>query len=319
MLREQDRKIDWRDNTRSWGFRLWKYQSERFPIQQYLPVVAAFAFSASGYSMICGGRRGVLDGGVLLGGFLSSYCLFFLLRLFDEFKDAEDDAKYRPYRAVPRGLVSFAEIRGLILAVTVCVIGVNAVLSPRLLLLLVPSFAYILLMWREFFVPAWLRRHPVIYMLTHMLVMPLIDFYTSGLDWAVGGFAMPSGLFLFLVLTFTNGCVIEIGRKIRVPEDEEPGVETYSALWGRFTAASLWLVVLAFTLALSLACAGAQGFVGKAWPWLVLSFALCASPAVLFLFGRKTGQLIEVAAGVWTIAMYVLVGAVPLLLGWGGS
>ena len=266
MKNEKDRTFDLDDNRRSLLVRLWKYQSERFPVQQYLPVVAAFAFSASGYSMICGGRSGTIAWPVLLGGFVTSYCLFFLLRLFDEFKDAEDDARYRPYRAVPRGLVTFGEIRGLILFVTALVVAVNAFVMPRLLPWLALPFAYILLMWREFFVPAWLRRHPIVYMTTHMVVMPLIDFYTSGLDWAVGGFAMPRGMFLFLVLTFTNGCVIEIGRKIRVPEDEEEGVETYSALWGRFRAASVWLAVLTLTLSLALWCAGLQGFAGRAWP-----------------------------------------------------
>ena len=78
-----------------------------------------------------------------------------------------------------------------------------------------------------------------------MMVMPLIDFYTSGLDWIVKGVRLPTGMFLFLALTFTNGCIIEIGRKIRVPEDEEPGVETYSALWGRFRAAAVWIVIKA--------------------------------------------------------------------------
>ena len=51
--------------------------------------------------------------------------------------------------------------------------------------------------------------------------------------------------------------------------------------------------------------------------WLTLSFLLCVAPAVAFLFGRKTGHLIEFASGLWTVAMYVLVGAVPHLLGWG--
>lgn len=306
-----------RDNAKPLWVRLWKYQGERFPIQQYLLVVGAFAFSASGYSLICGGRRELIGAAALAVGFLTSYCLFFLLRLFDEFKDAEEDAKYRPYRAVPRGLVSLVEVRWMIVAVTVLVVAMNALLDPRLLLPLAGAYAYILLMWREFFVPRWLRRHPVPYMLTHMVVMPLIDFYTSGLDWLAGGHPLPRGMFLFLALTFTNGCVIEIGRKIRVPDDEEPGVETYSALWGGRRAAGVWLAVLATTFALAVICTWRQGFAREAGPWLGGCFALSAAPAVAFLFGRRTGHLVELASGVWTIAMYVLVGAVPLLAEWG--
>jgi len=42
----------------------------------------------------------------------------------------------------------------------------------------------------------------------------------------------PAGLWLFLVLSFANGCVLELGRKIYAPANERPGVETYSALLG---------------------------------------------------------------------------------------
>ena len=315
--REKDRPFDLKDNERSLSVRFWIYQKERFPLQQYLPIVAAFTFSASGYSIMSGGRTGLIGWWVMAAGIATSFGLFFLLRLFDEFKDAEDDAKYRPYRAVPRGLVSFGELRALILGVIAFMVAANACVAPALLAPLALSIGYLLIMWREFFVPAWLRRHPVVYMLSHMMVMPLIDFYTSGLDWIVGGFRLPTGMFLFLALTFTNGCIIEIGRKIRIPEDEEPGVETYSALWGGFRAAAIWLVLLTITWALSLGCCHARGFLAKGAMWLTPSFLLSAAPAVAFLFGRKTGRGIEAASGIWTIAMYVFVGMVPHLCGWG--
>ena len=317
MTREQDRPVDLRDNARPLLARFWIYQKERFPLQQYLPLVAAFTFSASGYSVVSGGRTGLISWLVMSVGVLTSFGLFFLLRLFDEFKDAEDDAKYRPYRAVPRGLVSFGELRGLILGIIAFLLVANACLAPYLLAPLALSLGYLLLMWKEFFVSDWLKRHPVTYMLKHMMVMPLIDFYTSGLDWIVGGFRMPAGMFLFLALTFTNGCIIEIGRKIRVPEDEEDGVETYSVLWGRFRATWIWLGLLVFTWLLSLGCCWIRGFLLKGGVLLSLSFIGAAVPAVLFLFGRKTGRGIEAASGIWTVAMYVFVGAVPHMLGWG--
>ena len=315
--REKDRPVNLTDNQRALPVRLWIYQRERFPLRQYLPLVAAFTFSASGYSALCGGRTGFASPWVMVVGVATSFGLFFLLRLFDEFKDAADDAKYRPYRAVPRGLVTFGELRALILAVIAFVVAANACVAPWLLAPLALSLGYLLLMWREFFVPAWLRRHPVAYMLSHMMVMPLIDFYTSGLDWIVRGFHLPAGMFLFLALTFTNGCIIEIGRKIRSPEDEEPGVETYSALWGGMRASAIWLVLLTLTWALALGCCHVRGFLAKGALWLTPVFLGAAAPAVAFLFGRKTGRGIEMASGVWTVAMYVFVGAVPLLCGWG--
>ena len=37
----------------------------------------------------------------------------------------------------------------------------------------------------------------------------------------------PHGLFWFLLVSYFNGLVVEIGRKTRAPADEEHGVETY--------------------------------------------------------------------------------------------
>ncbi len=40
---------------------------------------------------------------------------------------------------------------------------------------------------------------------------------------------------------------VEVGRKLRSPADEETGVETYSALWGRFRAIAAWLAAMTVT------------------------------------------------------------------------
>ncbi len=302
------------DASRPLAARLWIYQRERFPVAQYLPMVAAFVFSASSWSRACGGRAGMVAWPILLAGAATSFCLFLLLRLFDEFKDREDDARWRPYRPVPRGLVSLAEIRGCIFAAFAVAAAASALADPRLLAPLALASGYVLLMWREFFVPRWLRRHPIAYMLSHMLVMPVIDFCATGLDWIHEGATMPRGLFLFLATTFLNGCVIEIGRKIRSPEDEEPGVETYSALWGPRRAAAVWLVILVATAALALACCARVGCARPARPLLAVLAVFCAAPAVLFLRGRHCGPKIELASGVWTLAMYLVVGGLPAIL-----
>jgi len=34
-------------------------------------------------------------------------------------------------------------------------------------------------MSKEFFVADWLRRRPVLYMLSHMVIMPLVDLYAT--------------------------------------------------------------------------------------------------------------------------------------------
>lgn len=293
--------------------RLWIYQKERFPLAGYLPLVAAFAFSAASYSRICRGEEGFVPWTRLGAGIATSFGIFLLLRLFDEFKDAEDDAAFRPYRPVPRGLVTLRELGWLIAGVIAAMVLLNAWVMPVMLPALGLALGYILVMWREFFVRDWLRRHPVAYMATHMLIMPLTDFYTTGLDWMNARTAMPRGLFLFLAVTFLNGCVIEIGRKIRHPKDEEKGVETYSWLWGPNRAAGIWLGILSLTAVLAHRCCAAGGYGRTALPFLALCWLGCAAPALLFVKTGRHAAKIETAAGIWTVCMYLLIGGVPML------
>ena len=78
-------------------------------------------------------------------------------------------------------------------------------------------------------------------MVSHMAIMPLVDWFATGCDWVHAGGTMPPGLFWFLAASFCNGIVIELGRKIRSPGEEEAGVETYSVLWGPRIAVLAWL------------------------------------------------------------------------------
>ncbi|NOX93284.1 MAG: hypothetical protein GXP18_12790, partial [Gammaproteobacteria bacterium] len=90
--------------------RWWIYQRERFPVLAHGPLVIAFSFSALCYSSLLRGDINIPD---LLPGvvaFLTAFLLFLQLRIADEFKDHEEDCRYRSYRPVPRGLVSLREL-----------------------------------------------------------------------------------------------------------------------------------------------------------------------------------------------------------------
>ena len=66
-----------------------------------------------------------------------------------------------------------------------------------------------------------------------MVIMPLIDLYATACDWLrIAGSRAARGLIWFLLVSYVNGIVVEMGRKTRAPADEEPGVETYSARCG---------------------------------------------------------------------------------------
>ncbi|MDQ6763693.1 MAG: hypothetical protein M3015_13830, partial [Bacteroidota bacterium] len=100
-----------KENSSSFFTRFYAYQKERFPFLAHGLLVASFSFSAISYSRICRGASGFVSASTFLMGIFITITLFFLVRIFDEFKDAEDDAKYRSELPVPRGLVSLHELK----------------------------------------------------------------------------------------------------------------------------------------------------------------------------------------------------------------
>jgi len=308
----QDIKIQ-QQNARPFYRRFFIYQKERFPFVAHGSLVAAFSFSAISYSRICRGAEGFVQWPVFLIGVLMSFSLFFLVRVFDEFKDAEEDALHRSHLPVPRGLISFRELAALAALAVLLQLVLNTVFVPQMLGLYALVMGYLCLMGKEFFVARWLKKHPFWYVVSHMLIIPLIDMYACGLDWLLEGKEAPKGLLFFFAVSFMNGVVLEIGRKIRVPGKEEHN--TYSTMLGAPRATRLWMLILFATLCCSVAAAWYAGYGFTGYAILCGLFALCISPALLFLCKptQRSSKLIEYASALWTIGMYLTLGAVPML------
>lgn len=306
----------------SGGFpgRFSRYLQERFPPLAYLVMITVFTFSAAAFSRLARGEPGFIPLDRFAVGVLTSLFFFLSLRILDEHKDADVDRRYRPELPVPRGLVTLAELRRVGLAGLAVVVALNLLVSPPLLLGIAVFAAWATLMTKEFFVREWLREHHAVYLVTHMAIMPCIDAYTTGLDWLSARVAPPLGIELFLVVTFLNGCVIEVGRKIRAPGTEREGVDTYTAVWGVRPAAAVWLALLVLTALTAWMAAQA---IGAGTPVGLLLAAYCAGasvPGILFLLDPTPARAraIETASGLGTIAMYLLLGAGPFLArAWG--
>jgi 4-hydroxybenzoate polyprenyltransferase len=303
------------DNEASLFKRFNIYQKERFPLMGHGILVASFSFSAISYSRICRGAAGFVDWDIFFIGIFTTVSLFLLVRIFDEFKDAEDDARYRKNLPVPRGVVKLRELMILGILVAALQIIINLIFLPKMLIIYFIVIGYLLLMGKEFFVAEWLKKHQFWYITSHMLIIPLVDVYASGLDWLLEGVSAPIGLIFFFAVSFMNGIVLEIGRKIRIPEKEANGVLTYTSMLGTAKAVWLWLGVLFITLALSIAAANYAGYGKMALIILGTIFVVCAIPAFLFLKNNseKLSKTIEYASAFWTIAMYLTLGGVPML------
>jgi 4-hydroxybenzoate polyprenyltransferase len=298
------------------------YQRERFPILAHGALIAAFSSGAVCYSaQLRATRDGTpfsVQASSLVVAFVSCLLFFFELRVSDEHKDFEDDLRWRPYRPVPRGLVTLRELTWVAMAGALVQLGLALWLEPRLVAPLAAVWGFMALMTREFGVREWLRRHPITVLWSHMLILPLIDLYATACDWMPSGAGrvVGEGLAWFLVASFFNGIVVEIGRKIRAPADEEIGVETYSALWGIRRATLAWLGAMACTLLFATLAARA---VGAAW---IVAGLLGAIGLAAVVTSRRlatapvagAGKRAELLSGLWTIAMYLGVGVLPLLV-----
>jgi hypothetical protein len=295
--------------------RWWIYQRERFPVLAHSPLIAAFSLSAVSYSALIRGIHHLPGWKSCVVAFASSFLFFLQLRIADEFKDFAEDSRFRPYRPVPRGLVTLIELRRVAAGAALTQLLLALWLAPSIVWLLGLVWIYLALMTREFFAAAWLRARPIAYMLSHMIIVPLVDLYATACDWRVAGLRHPpAGLVWFLIVSFSNGLVIEIGRKIRAPEDEEPGVQTYSVLWGRGGAVSAWLTAIAATAVCALQEArqiGAGRPVGVVLAVLMLGCVVAGERFVRRPTSRG-GTTIETASGVWTVLMYLSLGAAPL-------
>ncbi|MBI1305167.1 MAG: hypothetical protein GC181_00980 [Bacteroidetes bacterium] len=295
--------------------RFLQYQKERFPFLAHGPLIAVFTFSAVSYASIGRGRETFIDLKTYCIGVFATLTLFFLVRIFDEFKDKEDDLKYRTYLPVPRGLIRLKELRNIGIVVFLLQIAMIAVFQPAMFLLYAIAFGWLLLMGVEFFIPEWLRKHQMVYITSHMFIIPLIDMYASGLDWRIEGVAPPSCLIWFFAVSYFNGLVLEVGRKIRTPENEEEGVISYTGLYGTKGGVWLWLALTFVTMICAIIAGLVVGYGITSVITFSVLFILCVIPATMFLKKpeTKTSKWIEYASAAWTFFMYLGLGAIHMI------
>jgi 4-hydroxybenzoate polyprenyltransferase len=295
--------------------RWWVYQRERFPLLVHGPLIAAMSVAAVSVSRFLRGGTGLPAVGQFLVAFLTTLVLFLQLRIADEFKDRDADARYRAYRAVPRGLVRLRELGAVAAAGAILQFGLAVWLHPSLVLLLAAVWVYQGLMWKEFFAQRYLTAHPIAYLGSHMPILPLVTLYATACEWYPAGVPLPRGLAWLFAAGFFNGLVIEIGRKIRAPEAEERGVETYSALWGGRTATLAWWSAMLLAAAASLLVAKAIGLSAVLAVAFGSVLVVAALTAWRFLDQptAKRAALFEPLSGLWMLVAYLGLGVGPWL------
>jgi 4-hydroxybenzoate polyprenyltransferase len=294
----------------------WTYQRERFPLLGHGLLIASFSFCAVSLSRMLRDEAGWPAWPQLIVAFGTCFTFFLQLRLADEFKDYHEDMKFRPYRPVQRGLVTLRELGVLFVLCGLFQLLLALWLDPKLIVLLAVTWVYLALMSKEFFVEEWLRNRHVLYMVSHMVIMPLVDLYATSSDWLPVQNHAPTGLIWFLLASYFNGIVIELGRKIRSPMDEEHGVSTYSILWGRSGAVAAWWGAMLMTALFAIVVAVRLNQWVSIGVVLATFLLIAGFVGILFLRSpvQKRGNYIETCSGLWTITLYLSLGLLPHFL-----
>ena len=266
----------------------------------------------------------------LLPLFIIIFMFFFQLRITDEFKDYEEDLKYRSYRPVQRGVISLKTLRKIGIATVIVQIILAHIINPKLIYFILLVWVYMFLMTKEFFIKNWLTEKILIYALSHVVIMIFItlvivkgtgyilqDHFSETLYLLLEKYEKNIfiGLIPLFVLNYLNGIVLEIGRKTRRADEEEHGVQTYSKLWGRKKAViilSLLFIIEYFFVILGLAHTYEKYFF---FGGLTLLIILIVSIYFMVKFLKKdlSGKIVETVSGLWIIFSSMCMGLLPHL------
>jgi 4-hydroxybenzoate polyprenyltransferase len=159
-----------------------EYAKERFPLLTYALLSGGIAAS----SAMLGGDGAFV--GQAASTFVGVMLFFFTLRLMDELKDYEKDVVAHPERPLPRGVLERSDVAAAIRLLVFAMVVYGALLrSPAYLVVT----AWLWLMYKEFYVGAWLARSPFLYAVTHQVILlPLAAFGAATRTPALEGYAV---------------------------------------------------------------------------------------------------------------------------------
>ena len=302
------------------------YLNERFPLGKNSFFVLIFTLSGYIYTSLLYNSKimYLFTNGVKIGIFqykiialfIIIFMFFFQLRITDEFKDYEEDLKYRAYRPVQRGIISLKTLEKTGIVTVIIQIMLAHVIDPEIIYFMIFVWIYMFLMAKEFFIKKWLTKRILIYALSHVVIMVFItlviveatqyivpknifdvfilQWYRHNIDFA---------LIPLFALNYLNGIVLEIGRKTRRADEEEHGVQTYSKLWGRKKAViilSLLFIIEYLLVILGLTHTYKEYFF---FGGLTLLVMLIVSIYFMIKFLKKdlSGKVVETVSGLWII------------------
>ena len=271
------------------------FVKERIPLVSYVILVGGL--SASG--IVLGSTE--FDALAFSFSAIGLLLFFVVLRLMDEYKDYEKDLVAHPQRPLPRGLLAKDQVLRAIhcsMAIMTGYACVNyAVLGFYAGLFYLFIAAYLWLMFKEFFVGAWLSSRPFLYAFSHQLILVLCCIYAFAVTVPASIWTPASWYFSMVVLGAFFA--YEICRKL--DPDAHPILGTYLHYYGQAKTSALVLLTTV------VAAIGSDGL--GLQPYLaIVQSALILTLTLLF----KAPGRYKIIEAVASISLIVHLWALPL-------
>lgn len=292
--------------------RLKAYLNERFPLHSHVSMVIIYFLANQFLAQVLGDPGAPLRIGWFTPvGMVFLFCIFFHLRVFDEHKDYELDIAHYPDRVLSKGFITLRHLKilgGIAISTEILCALLNG-WSTVVAVAATVAFSWVML--REFFVPRWLRAHFILYSIAHMLIMPLLTATIFSFTMHRPFWEAPWLFWAYAAADFFAFSNWEISRKIRLPEDEIAGVDSYSGHLGAFTAGYIALslrvlnTVLAWVVGIYLDL-GVFYYIG-----LIVLFLITLFGFLHFRLrpSRRTARNLEAYAGGYIILFYFVLAA----------
>ena len=213
---------------------------ERFPLVYHVPMIISYwAVNALVAMKSCAMPVDWSD--IRYGSLGIIFLIFFHLRIFDEIKDCAHDKKVNPTRPLARGLISLGQAKGMAIVLIAGELALSFQMGWAALWAMAMVICYSFMMYKEFFIGAWLRPRLATYALAHTLVScAMACFIFAGMTGRY--FWQAPGIFiLFIFVNWMLFNIFEFGRKIFGPEEEHSPEDSYSNRLGPVRAAfNVW-------------------------------------------------------------------------------
>ena len=303
-------------------FKKWyTYQKERFPVLMFGLYIFSIVFAVFCFCNYVGeiNYEELLKTAVfiqepgpytidyikLIPMFIVAFLQFLMVRITDEFKDYEEDCKYRPYRPVPRGLITLKELKVLFIICVILQLLITLWINPKGIFLLIVVWIFFFIMSKGFFIKKFLDKHILIEVFLDELLLPLLMLYLSSFIYYIDY----SNIWKLLLMGYIISCIVEVARKVRCKEDEETGVKTYTAVFG-IKRAILILFVLETLLMIIQTV-----ILGKAYlRFTIAIYVLVNLINLLFVIkqSKKFAKLTELSANMYIFIVYLSLGVLIL-------